>query len=327
LEIALGGPLVATFKNADYTLHEALNLAARLCAPPNAQTRVDVDRFTEFTVTYDSAVQIPTNQMVKTARSLLPLTKTYLDAVRFAVNGRVSGEINRSDIEFIDDWARAPEQRIVALLPRETQSRIIEDAAAIDRLRIEQKIEAVLAEQPELREKAERADQQLRQAIQDAYGELRSALESVRKAAALHEVRTMRGLDNRERELREAIKHTELAEVGLADPIKVWEHILESEGISGELRDSLVKTFPAMFRSDPQKAAKVFEALRGEIESVRFLQRIITTGGDKWRFTSDGISFRDEEFARRVENAQRQFREDAQGTDAALKAWQEAVGP
>jgi hypothetical protein len=166
----------------------------------------------------------------------------------------------------------------------------------------------------------------LRQTIEDAVNEMNKALAGVRKAAALHEVRSLRGLDDRAKELREAIGQADRAEQFWKDPAKEWERVLEAEGVSGELRDLLAKSFPAIFRQHPEKTAKVFEALRGEIESVRYLQKMLIEGGDKWRFTSDGIAFRDEEFARRVENAQRQFREDAQGTDAAVKSWMDAVG-
>jgi hypothetical protein len=238
----------------------------------------------------------------------------------------LAAEIDRSDIEFIEDWERAPEQRIVALLPREAQSRIIEDAVAIERLKIEQRIAAALQAEPGLRERAENADAKFRQMIGESVDELNRALAGVRKAGALHEVRSLRGLDDRAKELREAIGQADRAEQFWKDPAKEWERVLGAEGISGELRDLLVKSFPAIFRQHPEGTVKVFEALRGEIETVRFFQRILMEGGDQWRFTSDGISFSDPEYTRRIENVQRQHREDAQGTDAAVKSWMDAVG-
>src|SRR5687767_12139309 len=139
LEKAWGGPLAAAFKNPDYSLREALQRAALACAPTNTLVRAEVDRFTEFTVTFESASPILTNTMIVTARKLMPVARTYLDALRFSVRGKLVAEIDRSDIEFIEDWARAPDQRIAMLLPRESQSRIVEDAAAIERLRDEQR--------------------------------------------------------------------------------------------------------------------------------------------------------------------------------------------
>ena len=327
VEKAWGGTLAAALKNPAFSLREALHRAAQVCAPTNTLTGVEVDRFTEFTVIYESASAIATNDMVAAARKLMPVAKEYLDAVRFSVRGKLVAEIDRSDIEFIEDWERAPEQRIVALLPREAQSRIVEDAGAIERLKNEQRISEALAAQPELREKAEKADQQLRQAIQDAYSELTKAFEASRRALRLHELRSLRGLDEREKDLRAAVEHADKAEKFWASPVKEWEQVLEGEGIGGDLREVLVKSFPAIYRHHPEKTAKVFEALREEISSVRFLLQMLTRGSDKWRFSGDGIVFIDSDFARRFEEGQRQFREDAQGTEAALREWREAVGP
>ena len=327
LEKAWGGPLAAALKNPAFSLREALYKAAQVCAPTNTLTGVEVDRFTEFTVNYESASPIATNDMVAASRKLMPVAKEYLDAVRFSVRGKLVAEIDRSDIEYIEDWERAPEQRIVALLPREAQSRIVEDAVAIERLKIEMRISQALEGESGLREKAENADRQFRQMMEEAFNELNKALTEIRKAATLHEVRSLRGFDERVKQLREAVAQADRAEQFWKDPAKEWERVLGAEGISGELRELLVTSFPAIFRQQPEKTAKVFEALRGEIESVRFFQKIVIDGGEHWKFTSEGIAFSDPEFTRRIENVQRQLREDAEATNAAVKSWTEAIGP
>jgi hypothetical protein len=327
LENAWGGPLAAAFNNPAFTLRDALQQAALGCAPTNTFVRADVDRFTQFTVTFESASPFATNAMIATARKVLPLTQTYLHALRFSERGKLVAEIDRSDIEFIDDWSRAPDQRIAMLLPRESQSRVVQDAVAIERLRDEQRISQALAAEPAMRDKADNANRQFRQTMETAYNDLVGAFESLNKAVALHELRNLRGLDDREKHLRLAVEQADRAHKFWRNPEQEWQRILESEGIAGELRDVLVKSFPAIFRSDRAKSEKLFEALRGQIESGRFILQMLTQNADKWRFSSEGISLRDPQFADRFEDAQRQFREDAQQSDAAIRAWRDAIGP
>src|SRR6185436_16184358 len=111
------------------SLREALNEAARACAPSNTIAYAEVDRFTEFNVTLDSGDVISTNEMVAFAHAFVPVAKAYVDSIRFAHKGSLIADIDRQDIEFIEDWGRAPDQRIAMLLPRESQSRIVEDPA------------------------------------------------------------------------------------------------------------------------------------------------------------------------------------------------------
>ena len=327
LDQAWGGALAATFKNPAYSIGEALQEAAMLCAPSNTIVRADVQRFTEFAVTFESGSELSTNEMVMAARKLAPVGKAYLNAVRFSAKGKLYGELDRSDIEFIEDWTRAPDSRIAMLLPRESQSRVAQDANAIERLRDEQRISQALSAEPALRDKVDNANRQFREAMEEAYTNLTSAFDSIQKAVALHELRSLRGLDEREKHLRAATEQAERAQKFWSRPPEHWQRVLEGEGISGELRDLLVKTFPAIFRYDAGKTEKLFEALRGEIESVRVILQMLTQNSDKWRFSSEGIVFREERFADRFEAAQRQFREDLQQTDAAVRAWREAVGP
>ena len=322
-----GGPLGAAFKNSSLSIRDALNQAAKVCAPSNTVAFADVDRFTDFTVTVDSGETITTNAMVAFARSFLPLAKKYVDSIRFSQKGTLIAEIDRQDIEFIEDWSHAPDQRIAMLLPRESQSRITEDPALIERYKNEQRIVEAIAGDPGLREKAERADRNLRSAIEGAYDELNAALESVRISAALSDIRSLRDLDKLDKALKTAVEHSSKAQNFWKDPAKEWERMIDSEGISGELREALVKNFPSIFRQNPTKTANVFTALDTEIKSTRYAMRMLTTEGNNWRFSNGQILLIDPDFAKRFDDAHRQVREDAQQTDAALRAWREAIGP
>ena len=327
LEKAWGGRLAAALKNPAFSLRDALNNAAKACAPTNTIAYADVDRFTEFNVTIDSGDVISTNEMVAFARAFLPATKKYVNSIRFAHKGSLVAEIDRQDVEFIDDWAHAPGQRIAMLLPRESQSRITEDPALVERYRNEQRIAEAIAANPALRDKADRANRNLRRAIETAYDELNAALESVRKSESVGDIRSIRDIDRAEKLLKAAVEHLNQAKTFWNDPVTEWEKMLDAEGISGELRDALVKNFPGIFRNNPVKSANVFNAVDGEIKSSRFAMRLLAGESDKWKFSGGQILLTDDEFARRFENAHRQIREDIQQTDAALRAWREAIGP
>jgi hypothetical protein len=327
LEAAWGGPIAAAFKNPDLSLRDALQHAAEACSPANAFVHADVDRFTEFAIEIDTSEAISTNQMVAIARKLMPIAKDYLDTLRFSASGALVGELDRQDIAFIEDWTRAPDQRIAMLLPRESESRIKQDAAAIERFKTEQRIAQAVAADPALQDKADRADRKLRQMFQDAYSELTLALDSLGQSVSFGNLRSLRDLDRLEKTQNAAIEHAQRAKAFWTDPAKEWDKLLESEGISGELRDVLVKGFPTMFRNDPAKAAKVFEALDGDIKSCRYVLQMLTRENDKWKFSQGSIGLIDDDFARRFERAQRQMREDFQETEVALRAWHEAIGP
>jgi hypothetical protein len=327
LENVWGGRRAAALKNPAFSLREALAEAAKACAPTNAIAYADVDRITEFTATVDSGEIISTNDMVAFARSFLPLANKYVDSVRFSHKGDLIAEIDRQDIEFIDDWTRASDQRIAMLLPRESQSRIVQDPATIERYKNEQRIAEAMAADPSLREKAERADRKLRQAIENAYNELNAALDSARGAVAAGNIRSLRDLDRSEKALNAAAQNAEKARMFWNDPPREWEKLLASEGISGELYDALLKGFPGMFRNNPVKTKKVLEAMDREIQSSRFALRLLITESDKWKFSGGNIALTDDDFARAFEKAFRQVREDQLETQEALRAWQEAVGP
>jgi hypothetical protein len=211
------------------------------------------------------------------------------------------------------------------LLPRETESRM--DPAAIERFKDEQRISEALTAEPALREKTEHADRNLRQSIQNAYGELTLALEALQKSVSLGSVRVLGDLDRCDKDLRAAVEHADRAKRFWTDPAAEWRRLLEAEGVSGELRDTLVKSFPGIFRSDSAKTVKVFDSLNGQVESCRYVLRLLENETDKWKFSDGGIALTDDEFARKLERAQRQVRDDVRATETALREWHEAIGP
>jgi hypothetical protein len=325
LNQAWGGSVTAAFKNPAYSIREALQHAAEACAPTNAYAHVDVDRFTEFVVTIDRPDALSTNEMVVVARRLVPVAKEFLSALQFSTRGKLIAEIDRQDMDFIENWTHASDQRIAMLLPRETESRM--DSGAIERFKAEQQISTALNAEPGLREKTERVDRNFRQAIQNAYGELTQAMEALQKSMALGAARSLRDLDLCDKELRHSVELANRAKSFWNDPLKEWQRLLEAEGVSGDLRDALVKSFSGIFHNDALKTKKVFDTLNAAVESSQFTLRLLENENDKWKFTSSGIALIDDEFGRKFDRAQHQVREDMRAMEEALRTWHEATGP
>src|SRR5262249_23460859 len=149
-----------------------------------------------------------------------------------------------------------------------------------------------------------------RQSIQNAYGELTQALEGLQNSVSLGETHSLRDLDRCDNTLRAAIEHADRAKKFWTDPLNEWRRLLEKEGIAPDLREALAKSFAGIFRNDPVKTAKVFEALNGEVESCRYVLQLLENETDKWKFSNGGIALIDDEFTRKFERAQRQVRED-----------------
>jgi hypothetical protein len=55
--------------------------------------------------------------------------------------------------------------------------------------------------------------------------------------------------------------------------------------------------------------------------------RLLENEPGKWKFSGGGIALTDDEFARKLERAQRQAREDFQNIETAMREWHEAMGP
>lgn len=327
LDKAWGGPITAAFKNPAFSIRDALQDAAEACAPTNAYAHAEADRFTEFTVTIDSGETISTNQMIATARKFIPVAKEYLSALRFSTRGNLIAELDRDDIDFVEDWARVPDARIAMLLPRESRTGAPRDPTAIERYQSEQRIAEALANDPAMRDKTDAANRNFRQALQNAFGELTLGFESLQKSVALGGARSLHDLDNCDKELRNAAEHIERGQIFWTEPAKEWERLLEVQGISGELREALLKGFSTIFQFDAARTTKVFAAFNAQAESCRYVLRLLENETDKWKFSGGGIALTDDEFARKFERAQRQMREDFQATEAALRTWHDATGP
>jgi hypothetical protein len=325
----LGNPLEGAFKDPELTIRQALQRAAYASAPTNADARVEVERFTEFTVSVSSEQTLSTNQMIDMARALLPLAKPYLYALRFTVKGTVVAELDRSDIDFIDDWARAPADRIAMLLPREVPAGAENAAAAIDLLKQERGLSQTLAEAPDLTPKLQAAQTKFMERVRKALDDLNAALTLSQKATSLGEVAKISDLDSHQRNLATAIARAAAARQFWINVTNQWSEVLKGEGISGEPLNQLLNALPLIFHYDPNLSVKVFDALDARLESSRYFLKLAAEKFGVWQFDMEKgqFGFTDEEYAKRFRRAQDQFIQDSRALDTALHAWNESLTP
>lgn len=326
---ALGSPLQSAFKDPGLSIRQALQRAAFACAPTNADVRVEVERFTEFTISLSSERNLSTNQMIQVARELVPMAKPFLFALRFTVKGTVVAELDRSDIDFIDDWSRAQADRIAMLLAPEVPAGVENDFAAIDRLKQERGLAQALAESPDLQPKLQAAQTKLNEQVRKAFDDLNAALTLSQKASSFGEVAKISDLDANQRDLTAALARAAAAKEFWNNVTNHWGGLLKAEGVSSESYDQLVNTLPLILRSDPSLTAKVFDALDARIESGRYFLKLAAERFGVWRFDMEKgqFGFTDEEYAKRFRRAQEQLTQDSHALENALRAWNESLTP
>lgn len=327
MESSFGLGAASAFKNPDFSLREALQRAAVACAPTNASAEVSVERFTEFSVTFSRTTAFTTNEMVEVARTLVPLAKEYLDSMRFSVKGSVVAELDRGDIEFVDDWARVPMDRIVSLLAREVEPALQD--TALERWKQERALAEALAAQPEAVEKLPVAEKKLREAAIEAYENLNGAINLLHQATSLSGVTKARDLDERIRQLKDATDRMNRAREFFSDPGKAWRASLAAEGISGDTLEALTKGLPVVMRTHSDKAAKALEALDGAIKSGRHFLQMAGDQFGNWEFSPESgqFGFTSQELAGRFQRAREQLIRDDQELEKTLRVWNEAVAP
>jgi hypothetical protein len=225
------------------------------------------------------------------------------------------------DIEFIDDWARVPDERIAMLLAREIPASVAQDDTALERYKNEQRLSAAIGQNPELQNRLATADLEFRQTVQDAYERLRLAVEMTTQAARIGEVHSLADLDQHQKRLREAAGHLQDAREFWTDPAKAWKTKLSKEGVDEEVQETLAKALPSTLQSESARLKKVFRALDGQLESTRFLLELLTKNTDKWRLAPGErrILFTDTDFADQFKRAELQVIEDRDATEKALQ--------
>jgi hypothetical protein len=112
LERTLGGPTAAAFKTSPPDLRQMLDAVARAVAPTGTTVRVEVERFTEFEVTFDLAQDPAPEQLRETARGLLTYGAPYLWRVRFTRDRRPVSELDRRAIESVRIGRPRPRRRL-----------------------------------------------------------------------------------------------------------------------------------------------------------------------------------------------------------------------
>jgi hypothetical protein len=326
LESALGGPARLAFAIPNLSILEAMEQTLQACAPPNSRAEVRVDRFTEFTATISTFETLSTNQMIMIARAFMPLARDYLEALRFSAKGEVVAELDRQDIELVENWATVPDARLAMLLAREIPGAVAADPKAVEKFLDEQRMMAALADDG-IRAKAAAVDREFREAAQAAYNDLKAALDLSHKGVTTFEVKTLSDVDAREKILRDASDHVARAKAFWLAPAKVWEAAMDAHGLTGDAREAISKALANSFHHDQRKTKALFTALDGLLETGRYLLRTLSENSDKWRYVpqDEGLSFRDAAVGAQVSRIREQLRGDLRALDEALRAWQEST--
>jgi hypothetical protein len=126
LDAALGGPVQRAVKDPSLSLAEMLRQAALVCAPAGADAVVHVDRFTEFDLVVSLRSLETPLVLAETARCVLSPCARYLNSLRFIYDTNVLLELDRGQIESVEDWTQVTRAQWLKLV-RDPQSRRTSD--------------------------------------------------------------------------------------------------------------------------------------------------------------------------------------------------------
>lgn len=296
------------------SIEDALYAAAKAAAPGGSRVDVDVDRFTEFVVTIASENGFTTNQMTATIQAFLPQAAKYLYSLRFAREDQVIAELDRADIEFVDDWSRATPERIAMLLPLESESAPTPTNTAQE-LQRERSISSLLQDDPEIAEKLASAQKIFFAAAAKADNDLRQAID-VSNAAVNFGAETKPNYVQRLDQVRAATEHGKNARAFWQDPPAAWRKALEAAGANAQAIQTLAESSKELLRQDHGKIVAVLDALDAKLESARYF---LQARQDEAQPANSASALELANSPDRSRRALDQLREDIDALNAALR--------
>lgn len=307
------GPLpAAAFKHPDLTIAGALQLAAQSSAPTNARAQVSVDRFSEFTVIISRDPIFTTNEMIAACVKLLPHAAPYTHALRFAHGDKVIAELDRADIEFIEDWSRALPDRVAMLLPRESEAPA---GVPTEQLQRERQIVQLIQSDPDLRPKLAKAQEDFFAAARKAHEDLRAALEAADEALDVSsdpKPNYIKRLD----QLRAAGLQANLAREFYSDSPAAWKTALQSSAVTPDAIAQLAELGETFLRHDRAKTIALLDALDAKLESARYLLQALE---DQKRPAAAASALESADSSARIQRALEQLRADNDALNRALR--------
>lgn len=313
LHAKLGALPGSAFKHPDLSIGQALHLAAQSSAPLNARAHVSVDRFSEFTITISRDPVLTTNEMAATSIKLLPHAAAYTHALRFAHGEKVIAELDRADIEFIEDWSRALPDRVAMLLPRESEAPA---GVATEQLQRERQIIQLIQSDPDLRPKLTKAQEEFFAAARKANDDLRAAIDGSEEALDVSsdpKPNYIKRLD----QLRAAGRQANAARGFYADSPGVWKAALQSSAVTAEAIDQLAQMGESFLRHDRAKMIAVLDALDAKLESARYVLQALE---DQKRPAATASALESTDTSDQVRRALEQLRADNEALNRALRS-------
>jgi len=322
LENAYGREPRPTFYDPALSLREALQRSATVCLPINARAAVTVDRFTEFVVTVETRQAMPATAMADFLHAFLPVCSTYVDGVRFSVNGLAVTELKRADLELGGDWMRFPREDTFALLGANTLQRESEDTQQISprqtgRINDRNTVAALRRAQSKWLKEHNAASDTLNAALKTA-NQMRAVSGGKSREALQQSLQGIHGA------------RQSLAQVGgfFTSPLDRWRDHLNAESIVGAELDRSLRAFDALFALNSIAAAELFAAASGDLAAVQHFMETLSADFSNWDpepGREGWFQFKNESTRRRFQQCQDQLRATNQRLAAALETWNQGV--
>lgn len=127
---AFGGPVSAAARNPRTDIAGMLRDVCELCAGETGATRVEVDRFTEFSLVIDMERVGPEPAPEKIIHCVLRHCAAYVHAIQFHRRGIVVAELDRRAIESVADWGAASDETVRRLVAEMNEASGVSVASA-----------------------------------------------------------------------------------------------------------------------------------------------------------------------------------------------------
>ncbi len=315
---AVGGPIQAILRDVDSDLAGSITAVARHCLPTNAEVRVRVDRFTEFSLMITLPGPPLPRQLAAWSRCFLPHVGGPLGSVTFVHDGKVVGDLDRRALEAETDWEALSERELIARLVKSEAANPPSEPAPVARVG--------------LGNEDETSDELL--AVRQAYqvyaatdaakvAEFNAALQQLNAYGSLVGLPTRADVERR----RQLIGHLEerLRPLLLyfADPSAELDRELKVRNVDPVYARISVRNSRRDCQAGSVASSVVFAAFVGQVKSVGHFTEVMADQWGAWHLQADGQTIRFDSEA--AQNAYQKVADEMKATvttlDRAVAEW------
>jgi hypothetical protein len=317
LEEALGSAAEAAWKNPDLSITQMLEQRARACAPAGTRVTVNVNQFTEFSVSLTLTKSLPNSRLADIGFCLLQHSLPYLRNVVFFADGAVVGEVDGRMIDSVTDWKIAGAKDFENLLNdviREDQpvaQNISRDKAPADRE--ERKLDPVS-------QRFRDAQSKFNQLLDQQNKILKSVLARQDQGSSMGDVRGATDMDQKLALLRAGETELGSARIFLLNQDREYERVLREAEVDPllakiEARGAIEKQVERR-----QYLEQLFQALGERQKSAMSLATEMQRKWGTWRPQGTMIEFTSVETKNAYTAAGEQWRQASDQVNAAFRA-------